>query len=116
MAELPERILRAHGGLRYWESLSGIEVEMSARGLLFTVKRVPPLRHARLTVDTRSPEVVLHDYPEPGRQARLHGNAGVEILDADGKLLLRRDRPREAFGSPRHLLRWDALDFAYFCG
>ncbi len=60
--------------------------------------------------------MVLHDYPEPGQQGRLHGNAVVEILDADGTPLVRRERPREAFGSPRHLLRWDALDFAYFCG
>ncbi|WP_059018932.1 hypothetical protein [Mycobacterium sp. M26] len=108
-------ILDAHGGLEYWNSLSAIDIEMSAWGFLFTAKRVAPQRHARLTVDTRAPHVVLHDYPAQGRRAVLHGGVRVEILDAAGAVVESRDNPRDAFRSGR-VLRWDAIDFAYFCG
>jgi len=111
-----KRILDAHGGLDRWRSLSTIEVEMSAWGLLFTAKRVAPVRHSRLTINTQSPEVVLHDYPSPGLRAIVHGTRRVEIRDSAGELLSSRADPREAFRHARRLVRWDALDFAYFCG
>lgn len=113
--EFLTRILDAHGGWEYWQSLSAIDVEMSARGFLFTAKRITPVRHLRLTVDTRSPDVVTHDYPAPGLQAVLHGTRSVQILDADsGAVLENRPDPRAAFRHPRRLVRWDAIDFAYF--
>ena len=111
-----QRILDAHGGLDRWRSLSTIDVEISAWGLLFRAKRITPLRHGRLTISTRSPEVVLHDYPSSGQRAILHGTRSVEIRDASGHVLSSRAAPREAFRSARRLVRWDALDFAYFCG
>lgn len=107
------RILGAHGGLDYWNSLSSVDVAFSADGFLFTAKGVPPLRHARITLDTRTPYVVTHDYPVPGQRSILHGCDRIEIRDADDTVLGTRTDPRRAFGR-RTLLRWDALDFAYF--
>lgn len=108
-------IFDAHGGLDYWRSLSSLDVEMSARGFLFTAKRVAPQSHARLTIDVREPRVVLHDYPAAGHRAVLHGGRRVEILDGAGAVLDARSNPRQAFSHGR-LLHWDAIDFAYFCG
>ena len=108
-------IFDAHGGLDYWRSLASIDVEMSAWGFLFTAKRVPPQRHARLTIDTREPRVVLHDYPTPGSSAVLHGGDRVEILDGAGTVVDARSDPRHAFRHGR-MLHWDTMDFAYFCG
>lgn len=88
---------------------------MSARGFLFTAKRVAPLRHSWVSVDTRSPGATLHDHPAPGRRAVLCGPDRVEIRDSAGQLLEARDDPRAAFtGLPWK--RWDAVDFGYFCG
>jgi hypothetical protein len=109
-------ILDAHGGLDHWRSLSTIDVEMSAWGLLFRAKHVTPLRHCHLTISTQSPEVVLHDFPSRGLRAILHGTHSVEIRDASGRVLSSRANPREAFRRPRRLVYWDAMDFAYFCG
>lgn len=110
------RIFDAHGGLARWRSLAAIELEMSARGFLFTAKHVPPQRRVRLTISTRTPDVVLHDYPEPGQNAVLHGCDRVEILDSAGGVVSSRSHPRRAFGFGRHTLYWEAMDFAYFSG
>ena len=115
MTEALGRIFDAHGGLDYWRWLSSIDVEISAWGFLFTAKRITPQRHARLTISTREPHVVLHDYPTHGQSAVLQGVRRVEIRTADGSVAEARDNPRLAFRSGR-LLRWDAIDFAYFCG
>ncbi len=111
-----DRILDAHGGLTYWQSLSTLEVDMSAWGFLFVAKGVTPLRHARLTVSTRKPEVIMWDYPSRGQHAVLHGTERVEIRTDDGGVLQSRSNPRAAFGHWRRVLRWDAMDFAYFSG
>ena len=115
MTQALNRIFDAHGGLDHFRSLSSIDVEISAWGFLFTVKRITPQRHARLTISTREPHVVLHDYPARAQSAVVQGGRRVEIRNADGLLLEARDNPRQAFRSGR-LLRWDAIDFAYFCG
>ena len=115
MTEALGRIFDAHGGLDYWRSLSSIDVEISAWGFLFTAKRITPQRHARLTISTREPHVVLHDYPSRGQSAVLQGGWRVEIRNDDGSVVEARDNPRQAFRSGR-LFRWDAIDFAYFCG
>ena len=115
VAEL-STILDAHGGLDYWQTLSAIDVEFSASGFLFTAKRVPPQRHVRLTISTRTPEATLHDYPEPGQHTTLYGTSRVETTAADGAVLQTRVNPRAAFARPRPWTSWDALDFAYFSG
>lgn len=112
--EVLRTILDAHGGLDYWRSLSALDIEYSAWGFLFKAKRISPLSHARLTVRTQTPDVVLHDYPVAGQRAVLHGADLVEIRDSAGSVLQTRTNPREAFGNWSRLFRWDAMDFAYF--
>jgi len=116
MTSTLDDILDAHGGLDYWRSLSSIDIEMSAQGFLFRAKHVAPQRHVRLTINTRTPQVTLHDYPAAGQRAVLHGAQRVEILDASGAVLQTRADPRAAFTHRRRSLYWDALDFAYFSG
>lgn len=111
-----DRILEAHGGLQYWQSLAAVEVSMSAWGFLFQAKRIRPLHHAVITVDTSDPRVVIKDFPTLGCTTALLGTRRVEIRDASGAVLRYRDNPREAFGLGRRSLYWDDLDFAYFSG
>jgi hypothetical protein len=109
-------IIDAHGGRAYWDSLDSIEIEISARGFLFTAKGVQPLSHVRMTLCTTRPEVSIHDYPAPGQTTRSFGDERVEILDERGHVWQERARPREAFRRLRRFFRWDTLDFAYFSG
>jgi len=114
-AEL-DRILDAHGGLSYWRSLAAVDLEMSARGFLFTTKHVALQRRMRLTVKTQVPEVILHDYPTPGHSTIFLGADRVETRDSSGQVTAARADPRAAFPYRRRLLYWDPLDLAYFCG
>ena len=116
MSNTLTEIIDAHGGLAYWHSLDRIEIEMSASGFLFTSKSVKPLKHARLTVFTTHPEVLIHDYPASGQTTRFLGDERVEVVDETGRVLQLRSRPREAFQQLSRFFRWDTLDFAYFSG
>lgn len=116
VAEALKRILDAHGGVEYWQSLSAVEVSMSASGFLFRAKRIRPLRNAVVVVDTDDPRAVMKDFPTPGCTASLLGTHRVEIRDASGAVLRHRDDPRQAFGPGRRSLYWDDLDFVYFSG
>lgn len=109
-------ILNAHGGLDYWRSLERIDIEFSAGGFLFRSKAIPPLRHARMSLRVQTPEVTFQDYPRPGMTGRFLLGDRVEILDAGGRTVQFRERPREAFRHWRRFFHWDALDFAYFAG
>ena len=116
MVHALDHILDAHGGLNYWNSLESVDLEMSARGFLFAAKHVPRQRHVHLTISTRRPEAVMHDYPAPGQSTVLHGTQRAEVRDSSGVVLQTRTNPRAAFTLGRHSLYWDALDFAYFSG
>lgn len=114
MLKVLTEIIDAHGGHAYWNSLDSIEIKISASGFLFTAKGIQPLSHVRMTLCTTRPEVVIHDYPEPGQTTCFFGDERVEIIDVHGNVLQKRTRPRKAFHQLRRLFRWDTLDFAYF--
>lgn len=109
-------IIAAHGGKAAWGALHGIDAVVSVRGFLFLSKGVPKMERVRVSVDTREPRTVLHDYPKPGLSSHFLGESRVEIRDAAGTVVQARDQPRREFGGLRRFFRWDALDFAYFCG
>jgi hypothetical protein len=113
---LLDRAISAHGGEGLWRSLSGLEVQLSASGFLFAAKGRPELRHMRMWASATEPRFVFHDYQQPGWRGEWIGDAEVRIIDADGKVVSRRERPREAFRGLRRQFRWDALDFLYFGG
>jgi hypothetical protein len=111
-----ERILDAHGGIDTWNSLEAIDAVISASGFLFTAKRRPKLDHVRMRAWTREPRFAFYDFPAPGQTAELIGPDEVRISSRDGTVLSRRENPRTAFRSLRHLFSWDDLDFIYFAG
>lgn len=111
-----ERALAAHGGENLWRGLAGLEAQLSASGFLFSAKGRPPLRHMRMRAAASEPRFTFFDYLQPGWRGEWIGDAEVRILDAEGKVVARRERPREAFRGLRRQFRWDALDFLYFGG
>lgn len=116
MQKTLDRILDAHGGLDYWQSLSRLEVEASVGGLLLTTKRIPPQRHIHLSVNTQRPELVMHNYPVRGQRALFEGESFIQIQEGAGQVVQARTGPRAAFRRLRRQFFWDNLDFAYFCG
>lgn len=111
-----EKIIDAHGGRGLWERLHAVEAEISARGLLFTLKRRPVLDHVRMTAMAHEPRFLFHGHPSPEMTGELIGNEEARILGADGRVIERRSHPRASMGGLNKLFRWDALDFVYFGG
>lgn len=99
-----------------WSSLDAIEADVSAWGLLFTVKRRPVLDHVKVIAKTHEPGLLFNEFPSPGLTGELIGNDEVRISESGGKIVARRLDPRSAFRGFRRLIYWDALDFIYFGG
>jgi len=114
--QILNEVIEAHGGMEYWNSLEALDMEMSSKGFLFTAKQRPILRHVRMRAATHEPRFSFFDFPDPGLTSELIGNSEVRILDSEGKIIARREIPREAFHRVRRLFKWDDLDFIYFGG
>jgi hypothetical protein len=114
--DLLDDIIEAHGGRTLWNSIKSMESVISARGLLFTVKRRPVLDHLRVTAHAHEPHFVFQDYPSPGSTGELIGNREVRITGPEGRVVWKRLNPRQAFKGLRRIVYWDALDFVYFGG
>ena len=108
--------IAAHGGAAFWRGLGGLEARLSAAGFLFLAKGRPVLRHARLWASATEPRLTFFDYPRPGWRGDWIGDEAVRILDPAGRVMARRERPRDAFRGLRRQFRWDELDFLYFGG
>jgi hypothetical protein len=115
-APILEEIIATHGGRGLWERLLSLEAEISARGLLFALKRRPVLDHVRVTATAHEPRFLFHDYPAAGLSGELLGNEEVRIIDAAGRVVEQRSRPRSSMGGFDKFFGWDALDFLYFGG
>jgi hypothetical protein len=109
-------VIEAHGGAERWNTLEALDADISAWGLLFTVKRRPILNHVRVRASTRVPHLALLDFPRPGQTSELIGNEEVCIFSGDEKVVARRVNPRSNFRQLRRRFYWDSLDFVYFCG
>lgn len=120
-ADLVSRAIAAQGGLAAWEQTERLEVSIAADGFAFTTHmRFGGLAPTRATVETRLPRVRFDGYPEERMVGEFDGVADVvRIQSADGESVRERANPRaHFFGLPglRRKLRWDDLDFLYFCG
>jgi len=111
-----EEIIAAHGGVERWRQISSLEVVLSARGFLFTMKRVPRLDKVRVEAFCAEPRLVFYDFPVAGQNGEFRGDTEVVIRDGAGTVLARRSDPRAQFGGFRRQLYWDQLDFLYFAG
>lgn len=114
--QIVNEAVEAHGGMAYWNSLLALDIEMSAKGFLFTAKQRPILQRVRMRASTREPRFSFFDFPNPGQTAELIGTREVRILDSAGRVVSRRENPRAAFRGLRRLFKWDDLDFTYFGG
>jgi hypothetical protein len=106
--------IEAHGGAERWDRLQALELRYRAGGLAFAMKlRGLRPRSFDARVTTTEPRVRLRSFPRDGLRGELEGGS-VRIADDWGREIAARERPAEAFRSPRRLIRWDDLDDLYF--
>lgn len=114
--DIINKVIDAHGGVSRWMSITRLEANISAWGLLFKAKRRPTLNRVWVAAEIDKPNFTFFDFPRTGQMSELIGEEEVRILDSDKKILVRRSQPRKAFRGLRRQLYWDVLDFVYFGG
>lgn len=114
--EAVQKIIEAHGGVRLWNQLEGIEANLTASGFIFTMKGVPLMNHVRMRASAHEPRFIFFDYPRAGQNSEFLGDEEVRITSSEGKVLERRLQPRAAMHGLRKFFHWDSLDFTYFAG
>jgi hypothetical protein len=115
LSSLASRVVEAYGGERAWRAAAGVDIEASARGLLFTAKFRRGFSRGRVEVEISSPRARFTPREWGGRSAVLDGH-DVRIEDAAGNVLDSRADARRRFPWGRRLLWWDDLDLGYFAG
>lgn len=112
--DLLAHAIEAHGGAERWDALQALELRYRAGGLAFAMKlRGLRARSFEANVSTTEPRATLDAFPRKRMRGRLDGQS-VRIEDEDGHEVAARERPAEAYRSPRRLVRWDDLDLLYF--
>ena len=113
MNELLKLAVKAHGGLERWNVLKAVKVDMSITGGIWYVKGKPDVLKD-VTVEARLHEekLVIH-YRDQNRRTTFDPQLIISETE-DGKLLERRENPRESFAGQVRETPWDDIHVAYF--
>jgi hypothetical protein len=116
MADLPDAVLQAHGGLDRWRRLSRVVATIVTGGELWAIKGQPQdpvprrmsaaLHHEWASVQSFGADDQKTDF-SPGR---------VAIEKFDGAVVSERTDPRASFDGHEFSSPWDPLQRAYFNG
>ncbi len=109
-----EKAIAAYGGRKLWQNAKRVEVEMSASGLAFTLKRRPFFHHARMVLDVHRPFSSLTPIGRNHAVTGVLDGLDVRLEDEQGKVIAERRNARDYFKIGRRLFFWDDLDMSYF--
>lgn len=116
MADLKDKIVRAHGGPERWQGLNGVMASCSLGGLEFAPRlHLTPLRHAEVHLHLDSNRLTISPFPEPGLVA-VFTPEQVWIENKQGERISERRYDNGALRGLRHWLLWDQLDVIYYAG
>lgn len=114
LTETAEKAIAAYGGRELWQNAKRLEVEISASGLAFTLKRRPFFRHARMVLDIHRPFSTLTPIDFDSVITGVLDGADVRLENKQGQLVSERRNARDYFKINRRLFYWDDLDMSYF--
>jgi len=109
-----QKAVDAYGGQELWESAKIIEVEFSANGLAFFLKRRPPFKHARAALDITRPICGITPIGKDSNKTGILEGPNVRLENEKGEVLQDRINARKYFPGGRRILYWDDLDMVYF--
>jgi len=113
---LAHEIIEAYGGMKRWNRVSSLRVDIAFAGFAFRMKFLRNLPYrGTMVVERAAQRVTFESFPVPGHRGVFEG-AEVRIESVDGRVVSRRLEPRTAFQDFRHRLWWDSLDLLYFAG
>jgi hypothetical protein len=114
LSNLAKKALEVYGGENLWKNSKSVEAIVSVKGLLFTIKRRPLFKEAKVTVDIHR---IYSKITPIGKDPDISGvfeNDRVYLQNANEEIIAERKKPRNYFPYGRRLFSWDDLDMAYF--
>ena len=114
LKETAEKAIAAYGGRALWQNAKTLEVEISASGLAFTLKRRPFFHHAKMVLDIHRPFSTLIPIGLDSGVTGVLDGPNVRLENKQGQLISERRNARDYFKINRRLFYWDDLDMSYF--
>ena len=105
----------AHGGMKRWDEVSSVNIEVSITGAIWYVKGQPDvLKDIVMAVDTKQQRVSTSFVGQDRKTVFEPGK--VVISGADGVVEQTRKDPEDSFTGQTNDTPWDAVQVAYFSG
>lgn len=114
LSKTAEKAIAAYGGRELWQNAETLEVEVSASGWAFTLKRRPFFRKVRIVEKVHTPFSSLTPIGKVQGISGILDGHDVRLEDKTGKVIAERKNAREYFKTGRRLFFWDDLDMSYF--
>jgi hypothetical protein len=116
MNGLAQLTIDAHGGLERWKALSRVTAWTDSGGALWGMKGAPGrVGRGYVEVSLREQKRTHEPFIKPDQRMRYEPDS-VAIETLDGKVLMERSKPRDAFAGHTLETPWDPLHAAYFAG
>lgn len=114
LSSTAQKAIDAYGGRQLWEESRFAKAEVSVEGALFTLKRRPFFKHARLELELDRPFSKITPIGTDSNITGVLDGIHVHLESRMGSVLGVRANARMYFPYRRRLFYWDAMDMAYF--
>ncbi len=113
---LLNKAIEAHGGLRLWQSIKEIVVQIRCGGVALPLRfKFGTFKSYEGRISTTKPHIIFSPFAGKEKRGVFSGNT-VHIESDKGQVLAERINAKTAFSSFRHKFYWDNLDALYFGG
>ena len=114
LTETAEKAIAAYGGRALWQNAKTLEVEISASGLAFILKRRPFFHHAKMVLDVHRPFSSLTPIGLDSGITGVLDGLNVRLENKYGQLISDSRNARDYLQINIRLFYWDDLDMSYF--
>ena len=116
MTGLLDFALEAHGGLKNWKGVTGVDLRLTLGGYLFEIKQHSDgLRTALVKVDARRPRTLIVPFPQQGKRG-IYQEGKVWVQTDAGAVAEELRAPRTAHEGHDQRTPWNDLQYLYFIG
>jgi len=113
---LLNKSIEAHGGLRRWQSIKEIVVQIRCGGVALPLRfQFGTFKSYEGRISTTKPHIIFSPFAGKGKRGVFSGNT-VRIESDKGQVLAERTDAKATFSDFRHKFYWDNLDALYFGG
>ena len=109
-----QKVIAAYGGQKLWAEATRLEAEFSANGLAFILKRRPPFKRVKISMNIARPRSRITPIGKHPEITGVLDGSDVRLENTAGEIIRTRKNARRYFPGGRRIFFWDDLDMAYF--